>query len=110
MTRATTECSGPSEAETKGIDMGDMGDDFRAMRAHRQDMNRKRLESGTKNIEAVKAAGYSVDEKTSYQFRVENRLDLFPTNRRYHDIKKNERGHYDSALKIVQKIVGSPTS
>lgn len=31
---------------------------------------------------------------TEYQFRINNRLDIYPRNQKWHDIKNNTRGDY----------------
>ena len=74
--------------------MSDMGDDFRAMREHRRMVNEKNRERRGKHIEALRFAGYDVKELTPYQFRVEGRLDIYPTNACWHDIETKERGSF----------------
>lgn len=54
-----------------------------AERAKKEAEQKKRLESK-----------YNIKYFTSYQFRVNGVLDIFPTNELYHDIKKNHRGSY----------------
>ena len=45
-------------------------------------------------IEALADKGYQVKKVTPYQYRINNRIDLFPTGGKYHDIKTGERGLY----------------
>lgn len=54
-------------------------------------------------IERLRALGHEIEEKTDYHFRVNGTLDVYPVNRRYHDIKKNERGGYRDVINFVQK-------
>lgn len=37
-------------------------------------------------------AGFEIKEITPFQFRINDCLDIYPQNKRYHDIVKNERG------------------
>ncbi len=46
--------------------------------------------------------GYKiVDLNKGYQYRINDRIDLYPVNGRFHDIKKNERGQYGDAFDFV---------
>ncbi len=38
--------------------------------------------------------GFIVIEITPSQYRINNRLDIYPKNARWHDIKKNKRGSF----------------
>lgn len=40
-------------------------------------------------------AGYTVRKITPYQFRIDDRLDVYPTNARWHDIKTGKRGGFE---------------
>ncbi len=44
------------------------------------------------------SAKYEVKKLTEYQWRINGVLDLYPTNRLYHDIKQNKRGTYRDAM------------
>jgi len=48
------------------------------------------------------AAVHQVQKLTECQWRVNGVLDVYPTNRRYHDIKKNVRGGYDDVLSFCK--------
>lgn len=48
---------------------------------------------------------FEVKEFTSYHYRVNGVLDIFPTNRYYHDIKKNKRGDYRNMVEFVTKFL-----
>jgi epoxyqueuosine reductase QueG len=43
-------------------------------------------------INEFKELGFDIKEITEYQFRINDCLDIFPSNKRYHDITKNVRG------------------
>jgi hypothetical protein len=42
---------------------------------------------------------------TEYQLRVDERLDLYPVNRRWHHLPTQERGHYTSALQVARRFL-----
>lgn len=50
-------------------------------------------------------AGYTVDRLTPFQFRINGRLDIYPTNARFHDIKTGKRGDFwgDDLEKFLEK-------
>jgi hypothetical protein len=74
--------------------MSDVGEDYREMRKITYAQKTEQRERRTKDILALREAGFIIREITPYQFRVNERLDLFPTWGKWHDIKKNERGAY----------------
>lgn len=47
---------------------------------------------------------YEVKKLTEYQWRINGVLDLYPTNRLYHDIKNNKRGNYRDAMGFCEKF------
>jgi hypothetical protein len=75
------------------------------MTALKKHKSQKRANSRRKGIADLSAlADYSVmpfNEGT--QFRVNGVLDLYPTNRRFHNLRTNERGDYrsDSPAELV---------
>lgn len=80
--------------------MGDMAEDFRAMKAWRKEREAKRYARNLPYLRSVK--GYVLTELTPYQFRyfgegVGYFCDLYPTNQRYHNLITGERGHYKTA-------------
>mgnify|MGYP006921294814 CR=1 FL=1 len=48
--------------------------------------------------------GYNVKRFTEYQFRVNDRVDVYPVNRRWHDIKENKRGDYEDIFAFCEKF------
>lgn len=52
------------------------------------------MEKGQKYIQGLIDAGLTVQKLTDYQYRINSRLDIYPRNKRYHDIKTNKRGSY----------------
>ncbi len=57
-------------------------------------MNDYLITERTKEVRALTELGHKVVELTPYQFRIDDSIDLFPVNRKFHNIKTNERGDY----------------
>jgi hypothetical protein len=56
-------------------------------------------------IERLEQAGYKVEKKNShYQVRINGKLDLYPRNRRYHDLASNRRGDYKNMFDFIVKF------
>ena len=43
-------------------------------------------------IREFEAMGFEVKEVSQYQYRFNDCIDIFPSNRRYHDLKTHKRG------------------
>lgn len=72
----------------------DMGDVYRAMREQARGRRAERCDIGTDDILGLRKRGWQVREITPFQFRINDVLDLYPTNRRWHHLKTNRRGGY----------------
>lgn len=83
---------------------------WRAYRQAQQARRHIRLPQRTAEIEALRSCNFRVRRLTDFQFRVDERLDLYPIHRRYHDVKTGKRGTYqnpkDIATRILRKQVG----
>src|SRR5688572_28549993 len=64
----------------------DIGAAWKDYRQAQQDRRALRLPIRTEEILALRQDGFDVRQLTEYQFRVDGKLDLYPTHRRYHDI------------------------
>lgn len=67
-------------------------DDWDWYRREQQERRAKRLPIRTDAILHLRAQGYTVQQLTEYQFRVNGRIDLYPIHNRWHDLKTQERG------------------
>lgn len=65
----------------------------------------KSREHGTESIIDLQDHGYKVERLSQFQWRVNDRLDLYPTNRKYHDVLRNVRGTYIGAFDLCRKIL-----
>lgn len=52
----------------------------------------ERLPERTDAILHLKVAGYDVEQKTEFHFRINGAIDLYPIHNRWHDLRSNKRG------------------
>lgn len=67
--------------------------------------NENNRDKGTDSILALQEHGYKIERLSAYHWRVNDRLDLFPTHRKYHDTFNNERGDWQGAVDICRRIL-----
>lgn len=79
-------------------------EDYRQRRDEQQSRRAERLPIRQKEIRDL-SPEFEVKELTPYQFRINGIIDLYPIHRNWHNIKKNKRGTYKSALEIVKKHI-----
>jgi ribonuclease HI len=68
----------------------------------KQERSKSKVVLAESLIDQLKQLGYTVEKKTPYQIRVNNQLDLFVVNNKYHDIKNGKRGRFKDALELVK--------
>lgn len=85
----------------------DIGDLWREYRRAQQERRASRLGPRTDEILALSGKGFDVVPLTSYQFRIDGALDLFPIHRRFHDLKTQTRGGYRNAMDIAVRRLRS---
>ena len=56
-------------------------------------------------LEVLIAYDYQVQRLTQYQYRINGILDIYPVNKRWHDLRNGDRGSYDEMLKFVQSKI-----
>lgn len=83
--------------------MSEIGDMFKEHREAQRERRQARLPKRTAEIEGLAAEGFRIRRLTEFQFRVNDRLDLYPIHNRYHDIKRNKRGGYPDVRSFVRK-------
>lgn len=66
---------------------------WKAFKQHNSLEKEKRRQRIVQKILNLRKKGYRVVELTPYQFRINNQLDIYPVNGKYHNIKTGERGH-----------------
>ena len=55
-------------------------------------------EAGTREIMALASKGFKVIMLTPFQYRINNAVDMYPTQARYHVLKTGERGRYPTKI------------
>ena len=81
-------------------DMSEIWDEERKEYVQRRD---KRVEDATQIFNQLKKDGYKVEFKTEYHIRINDTLDLFPVNKKFHNVKTNKRGKYSNIISIIQQ-------
>jgi hypothetical protein len=56
-------------------------------------------------LEELQNCGVRFIYLTPYQIRIEEALDVWVKNRKYHDIRNNRRGRYNNLLPFVRKFL-----
>lgn len=82
--------------------MSDTSEIFRGMRTEQRKRRSKRLPIRAREILTLREDGFKVEQITAHQFRVNDRLDLYPVHNLFHDIISNRRGAYHRAPWFVQ--------
>jgi hypothetical protein len=54
------------------------------------------LQQGKTDLETLVAYDYTVEQFSDYHFRINGRLDVWPSSRRYYDQKTQRKGEYNS--------------
>jgi hypothetical protein len=80
-------------------------EDWRDIRRAQQERRAERLPGRQQEITALSESGYTVKKLTEYQFRVNDKIDLYPIHRRYHHLKSGRRGRYRDLLALVESIL-----
>ena len=66
------------------------------------------MKTATANtIEQINSLNNEVRKLSEYHYRIENLIDLFPVNRRYHILSSNKRGQFPETLKELQGFINS---
>jgi aspartyl aminopeptidase len=85
--------------------MSELGEFWADYRQDQKERRIKRLPRRTEEILALSKIGYHVERKTEYQFRVNERIDLYPIHNRWHDLQKNKRGGYKNVRQFIERVL-----
>ena len=69
------------------------------MKAQKQ----KNLNEGTEDLEKLVAWDFKVQPFSDIHFRINDRLDVWPSTKRFYDLLNKRKGSYDNLLKFVKK-------
>lgn len=81
--------------------MGETVEIFRAMKKHEKEERRKRREEQRADIRALEREGFTIEQFKQnsvaevFHIRVDKRLDLYLSNKRWHDLMTGDRGEYE---------------
>ncbi len=88
--------------------MSDAIDGYRDLHECRREERTEKRTQNTAEILELRALGYDVRQITEYHFRIEGKLDLYPTRGRWHNLRHNKRGYYRNAAAICVDQLGGP--
>lgn len=83
--------------------MSETAEVFKAIRERSQLARAKRRAHEVSKLDHLLELAYEVQEFTPYHFRIEGVLDIYPTNKKYHDLRTGKRGYYNDLNEFVYK-------
>ncbi len=84
--------------------MNDQSEMWKEYRGDQRERRTERVIDRTSQIASLKKDGFDIEQKSAFHFRVNGRLDLWPTHNRYHDIRENKRGGYGDVVMFVREF------
>jgi len=72
--------------------MGDEGEFWRDIKSSRDEYKQKNMEEFEEALKLLQGTEKTITKLSDYQYRFNNCLDIYPTNKKYHDLIKNKRG------------------
>lgn len=61
-------------------------------------------------VKRLEPYGLQIKKITEWQYRINGVLDLYPVNRRFHDLKKNRRGDYNDFVSFTLRFFRIPNT
>lgn len=83
-----------------------VGFDSEDFKEHNEQVRRQKQEQRDRRVPQLlelQGEGFQIKKLTEFQYRVNDRLDIYPTWAKWHDIKLNKRGTF-SGINIKQFI------
>src|SRR5205807_4294702 len=56
-------------------------------------------------LEILVALDYHVKPLTEYQYRINGVIDIYPVNKKWHDLRNSERGEYQELVSLVKSKI-----
>lgn len=56
-------------------------------------------------LDILAAYDYKVEPLTDYQFRINGVIDLYPVNKKWHDLRSGRRGTYKELVSFIQSRI-----
>lgn len=85
--------------------MGEMAEDFGIIREHHRQRKEKNRNAFAILLAEIKRL-HHVRQITEYQYRIDGKIDIYPSNHKYHILKTGKRGHYNSDIKSIEALIG----
>lgn len=60
------------------------------------------LNAGKEALEVLVAHDYEVYQLSEYHFRINRRLDIWPSSKKWYDLKTTAKGQYEDLEKFVK--------
>ncbi len=67
-------------------------------------------QKGTEALEILVAWDYKVQPFSDIHFRINDRLDVWPSTKKWYDLKTQRKGVYEELESFVKKFLTAPTS
>jgi hypothetical protein len=81
--------------------MSDVAEMYGDLREIRRERNKTQKVTNEKRVLALAEQGYKVRKITDYQYRINEVLDIFVVNMRFHNIVTNRRGGCHAKFDII---------
>lgn len=63
------------------------------------------LEKGKEALEILVSWDYAVEQFSEYHFRINSRLDVWPTSKKWYDRKTGRKGEYEELESFVKRYL-----
>ncbi len=87
--------------QSKNWKMSELSEGFAEHRKEVQERKASRRATETETLLSLREDGFEIKQLTEYHFRVNGFLDIFPTSKKWHNVKTNRRGRYNDVLDFV---------
>jgi len=81
--------------------MSDLSESYHDFREAAKKRREERRLSETETLLSFWEDDFDIRKITDYQFRVNSAVDIYPTNKKWHDLKTNKRGCYRDIIDFL---------
>jgi hypothetical protein len=68
-----------------------------------RERRRESLKKGEEELEILVARDYEVRQMSEYHFRINGRLDVWPSTRKWYDLRSRRKGSYKSLAALAKE-------
>lgn len=87
-----------------------MSEEWGDYKEQQKERRKKRLPIRQAEIESLSGLGFEVRKLTEFQYRINNRFDLYPIHNRWHNLKTNKRGGTKNLKQFIIKTYGKTSN